>query len=70
MVLDILFASLLLLYFIPMANAIDRAHPRAVAISILNVGFGWTVIGWLVAFAWAQNISPVEFYVARHDAHT
>jgi hypothetical protein len=62
---DILAASLLVLYFIPMANAHDQAHPNAVMISLLNVFLGWTLIGWIVAFVWAKRISPVEFYVAK-----
>ena len=47
-------------------DAHDRAHPRIVSIALLNIFFGWTVIGWVIAFVWAQNVSPVEFYVARN----
>jgi hypothetical protein len=64
---DILMASLLVLYFVPTADAYDRAHPGIVSIALLNIFFGWTMIGWVVAFVWAQNISPVEFYVARNS---
>jgi hypothetical protein len=63
---DILVASLLLLYFVPAAEAYDRAHPNAILISLLNIFAGWTVIGWIVAFVWAQRISPVEIYVTRN----
>lgn len=66
---DILVASLLVLYFVPMAEAYDRSHPKALTISLLNIFFGWTMIGWVVAFAWAQKDSPVEFYVARNSAY-
>ena len=66
---DILVASLLVLYFVPMAEAYDRSHPKTLAISLLNIVFGWTMIGWVVAFAWAQKDSPVEFYVARNSAY-
>ena len=61
---DILIALLIMFYFAPTADAHDRAHPRIVSIALLNIFFGWTVIGWVVAFVWAQNVSPVEFYVA------
>ena len=66
---DILVASFLVLYFVPMAEAYDRSHPNILAISLLNLFFGWTMIGWVAAFAWAQNDSPVEFYVARNSAY-
>jgi len=63
---DILLASLLVLYLVPMADAYDRAHPKIVSIALLNIFFGWTIIGWVVAFVWAQSVSPVERYVARN----
>ena len=65
---DIIVASLLVLYFVPIAEAHDRSHPKTFAIALLNIFFGWTMIGWVVAFAWAQTESPVEFYVARNSA--
>jgi hypothetical protein len=65
---DVLTASLLVLYFVPMVEAVDQAHPDALAISLLNVFLGWTCIGWVVALAWARMESPVAFYVARDAA--
>lgn len=65
MLFDVLIASLLVLYFVPMADAVDQAHPDALAISLLNVFLGWTCVGWVVALAWARTESPVEFYVAK-----
>ena len=64
--LDILLASALLLYVVPMTDAYDRAHPDTVAISLLNLFLGWTLIGWLAALAWARRESPVEFHVSRN----
>ena len=63
---DILIAFLIMLYFAPTADAYDRAHPRIISIALLNIFLGWTVIGWVVAFVRAQNVSPVEYYVARN----
>jgi Superinfection immunity protein len=64
--LNILLASALVLYAVPMMDAYDRAHPDAVAISLLNLFLGWTLIGWLAALAWARKESPVEFHVGRN----
>jgi len=49
-----------------MADAYERAHPDWIAISLVNLFLGWTVVGWLVALAWARTQSPVEFHVAQN----
>lgn len=36
-------------YFIPAFMAIRRRHTSAIAISFLNLTFGWTGIFWLVS---------------------
>jgi T4 superinfection immunity protein len=64
---DILVACLLVFYFLPMAEARDRANPNTVSIALVNIFLGWTVFGWVVAFAWARKVSPVEFYVERNS---
>lgn len=48
-------ASLLLfvLYFLPTIIAALRGHLSVVAIFILNVVFGWTFIGWIIALIWS-----------------
>jgi hypothetical protein len=40
-----------LLYFLP--TIIGRHHADSVGIFIVNLLFGWTVIGWFVALIWA-----------------
>lgn len=52
------FALLLILaglamYFLPLAVAQHRRHPQILAIGVLNVVAGWTLIGWIVALVWA-----------------
>jgi len=42
---------LLLLYFLP--TIIGRYKANATGIFIVNLLFGWTVIGWLIALIWA-----------------
>tara|TARA_R110001583_G_scaffold4918_3_gene27504 strand:+ start:198 stop:431 length:234 start_codon:yes stop_codon:yes gene_type:complete len=44
---------LVALYFLPLIIAALRDMPNAVAISVLNLFAGWTVIGWIVALVWA-----------------
>lgn len=40
-------------YFLPTLVAVVRGHPRALAIGLLNLLLGWTLLGWLAAAAWA-----------------
>ena len=48
---------LVLIYFLPSTIANGRGHPRRETITFINIFFGWTVIGWLVALIWAQRDS-------------
>jgi hypothetical protein len=41
------------LYFIPTLLAAARGHQSGLGIFILNVAFGWTVLGWIIALIWA-----------------
>ena len=41
------------LYFIPTIVAVCREHSQAAPIIIVNLFLGWTLIGWVVALAWA-----------------
>jgi Superinfection immunity protein len=41
------------LYFIPLIVAWDRGHSHVLAIGVINVFAGWTLIGWVGALAWA-----------------
>lgn len=40
-------------YLAPAGIAIVRKHRNALAIGLLNVLLGWTVIGWILALIWA-----------------
>ncbi len=42
---------MMLLYFLP--TIIARDKPDLMAIFLVNLFFGWTVIGWFVALIWA-----------------
>jgi Superinfection immunity protein len=45
------FIFLVVLYFLP--TLIGRHKQDAFGIFLLNLLFGWTVIGWVVALVWA-----------------
>lgn len=49
----ILLAISLALYFLPTLVASARGHSQTVAIFVLNLLLGWTIIGWVGAIVWA-----------------
>lgn len=55
-------------YFIPTIVAIGRKHASAGGIIVLNVLLGWSVIGWIVALAWAFS-SPKTTTVVQVQQH-
>jgi hypothetical protein len=40
-------------YFLPTIVAPRRGHHQTMAISVLNLLLGWTVLGWIAALVWA-----------------
>ena len=42
-----------LIYFLPTVIALLRGHLSTLAIFLLNLLFGWTLIGWLGALIWS-----------------
>ena len=48
-VLTVLFA----LYCIPLFVAMHRNHRQMLAIIVLNLLLGWTLLGWVGALVWA-----------------
>ena len=45
-----------ILYLVPTWIAYQRRHPQSLAIGVLNLVGGWTVIGWIVAIVWAFTV--------------
>ena len=46
------------MYFLPSIIALARSKRDLLAIFLLNLFLGWSVVGWIVALIWA----------AKHDA--
>ncbi len=46
------------LYFLPTWVAASRKHHQGNSIFVINIFLGWTVLGWVIALAWA--VSPVK----------
>lgn len=49
------FAAWLAMYFLPTIIAIARSKRDTLAIFLLNLFLGITVIGWIVALIWAAK---------------
>jgi len=41
------------IYFIPLLIALNRSHSNTLAIFVLNLLLGWSIIGWIIAAVWA-----------------
>jgi len=41
------------MYFAPAIIAVVMKHPHAALIVIVDLLFGWTVLGWIGCFIWA-----------------
>jgi len=40
-------------YFLPTLIAFIRQHKNKLAISLLNLLLGWTVLGWVISLVWS-----------------
>jgi hypothetical protein len=40
-------------YFLPSIVAFARRHHNGLAIFILNLFLGWSVLGWIIALVWS-----------------
>jgi hypothetical protein len=42
-------------YFLPVIMADIRQHRNEASIAVVNLFLGWTLVGWVVALAWALS---------------
>ncbi len=40
-------------YLLPIYEAWRRKHPNLIAIALVDILLGWTLVGWVAAMAWA-----------------
>jgi len=53
-ILELLLVILIFaLYFLPTLIAFLRQHKNKLAIFLLNLLLGWTVLGWVVSLVWS-----------------
>jgi uncharacterized membrane protein len=62
LLLGIILASLTV-YLLPSIVADVRHHPQSLAIFVLNILLGWTLLGWIAALFWAYT-NDVEHHMA------
>ena len=56
---------ILFLYFLPSLIAANRKHLNAMAIFVLNLFLGWTLLGWVGALVWACTAQQPRGIQAR-----
>ncbi|MGI8682430.1 MAG: superinfection immunity protein [Mycobacteriales bacterium] len=54
-VAGLVFAALLLVYLTPTLVAVSRDEPRSGQIARVNLLYGWTFVGWVVALTMALS---------------
>jgi hypothetical protein len=54
----VLLAVIALLYLLPTILAYGRDHAHRQALALVNLLFGWTLIGWIGVFLWALLARP------------
>lgn len=67
--LDVLIFILLVTvtFFLPVVVAVITKHHNMLAIFLLNLFLGWTVIGWIAALVWAATKPGTSTH--RHHHH-
>lgn len=56
----IVLVLILVIYMLPTLMAYSREHPRRALIGVLNIAFGWTLIGWILVFLCAALARPAD----------
>jgi hypothetical protein len=51
------------LYFLPVLIAVVNHHPRLAGIAVLDLMLGWTLMGWVLALAWAMYQPHDEVWI-------
>jgi len=65
LVLAVVLAAALGLYFLPALIADRRHRADLLIIALFNALVGWTVIGWLLALVWSLQRNPPQDLAAQ-----
>lgn len=59
--------GMILLYFVPSVVGFVREHQNAMPIFILNLFFGWSLLGWVICLAWSfsSDVRETRQYVRQ-----
>ena len=57
--------AVVFIYMLPTLIAFGREHRRRMDVTVVNILFGWTLIGWLLAIVWALR-NPTERQASEH----
>jgi hypothetical protein len=47
--------TIFFIYFLPALIAYRRRHRQFVPLTLLNLLFGWTGLGWVIVFMWSWS---------------
>lgn len=54
------------IYLFPWLVALGRSHPHKASIFVVNLFLGWTLLVWVLVFAWAlMPLCPCDKETAR-----
>lgn len=59
-------ALMFVLYFLPSVIAVLRRHPNPVALIVVNLVFGWTMLGWFICLIWSFASAPQVTVQTHH----
>lgn len=51
----IIFVGLIVIYLLPSIIAEARGHMNKNSICVINLFFGWTIVGWVLCLAWSLS---------------
>lgn len=52
--------TLIAIYLAPFIIALARGSKRTGGVFVINIFLGWTVLGWVIALAWAAGSDTHE----------
>jgi hypothetical protein len=54
----VMLGAIAALYILPTILAFGRDHAHRQALALVNILFGWTLVGWIGVFLWALLAHP------------